>query len=66
MKANARNLFVIHCHTTNPNRTNYRNANRFVHSIAVIGNEALQTKIAELQAAGIKIAEIRNGCGEPV
>lgn len=66
MKANARNLFVIHCHTTNPNRTNYRNANRFVHSIAVVGNEALQAKIAELQAAGIKIDEIRNGCGEPV
>lgn len=67
MYSNARDLFTIHCKTTTMNSTTYRNANRFVHSYCVKGEDALKEKIKELKSLpGLKVEEVYNGVGEKI
>ena len=67
MYNNARELFSIYCKTATMNNTTYRNANRFVHSYSVKGEDALKAKIEELKnIPGLKVEEVYNGVGEKV
>jgi hypothetical protein len=67
MYSNARELFTIHCKTTTMNSTTYRNANRFVHSYCVRGEDALKAKIEELKnIPDLKVEEVFNGVGEKI
>lgn len=61
-----KNIYTIYTKTTELNRTHYANANRFVHSYAVEGEQAMHEKVAELKAAGIEVTSVYNRIGNKV
>lgn len=60
---NRKNLFSVFYKTECANSGRYANADKFIKCATVIGNSALDEKIAELKEAGLKIDSIYNGIG---
>ena len=60
-----KNIYTINVKRNTANLNNYANANKFLHSIIVKGENAAE-KIAELKKAGMEIESVYNGVGNKV
>lgn len=61
-----KNIYTIYVKRNTANLNNYANANKFLHSIIVKGENAAAEKIAELKKANMEIESVYNGIGNKV
>ena len=61
-----KNIYTINVKRNTANLNNYANANKFLRSIIVTGEEAMQARVQELRNAGAEIESIYNGIGDKI